>query len=38
MGLSNHTVDWYVSSLQEKLGARNRQNLIAMAFRLGLVK
>ena len=37
LGLSNHTVDWYVSSLQEKLKARNRQNLIALAFRLGLV-
>ncbi|WP_052699716.1 helix-turn-helix transcriptional regulator [Martelella endophytica] len=37
LGLSNHTVDWYVSGLQEKLRARNRQNLIALAFRLGLV-
>ncbi|TNB49860.1 hypothetical protein FF124_02550 [Martelella lutilitoris] len=37
IGLTNHTVNWYVSGLQRKLGARNRQNLVALAFRLGLV-
>nr|WP_246739656.1 LuxR family transcriptional regulator [Martelella sp. HB161492] len=37
IGISNHTVDWYVNGLQEKLGARNRQNLIASAFRIGLI-
>ncbi len=37
IGLTNHTVNWYVSGLQQKLGARNRQNLVALAFRLGLV-
>lgn len=37
IGLSNHTVDWYVTGLQEKFGARNRQNLIALAFRSGVI-
>ncbi|TPW28474.1 LuxR family transcriptional regulator [Martelella alba] len=37
IGISNHTVDWYVNGLQEKLDARNRQNLIASAFRIGLI-
>ncbi|WP_319518425.1 helix-turn-helix transcriptional regulator [uncultured Martelella sp.] len=37
IGLTNHTVNWYVSGLQQKLHARNRQNLVALAFRLGLI-
>ncbi|WP_180899432.1 helix-turn-helix transcriptional regulator [Martelella soudanensis] len=36
--ISHHTVDWYVNNLQGKLGARNRQNLVALAFRHGLVR
>jgi LuxR family transcriptional regulator len=35
--ISNHTVDWYINGLQEKLKARNRQHVVALAFRLGLV-
>lgn len=37
LGISNHTVDWYMNGIQEKLGARNRHHAIAIAFRLGLV-
>ena len=37
LGISSHTVDWYMNGLQEKLGARNRHHAIAIAFRLGLV-
>ncbi|MGV0817004.1 LuxR C-terminal-related transcriptional regulator [Martelella sp. AMO21009] len=36
--ISHYTVDWYVNNLQGKLGARNRQNLVALAFRHGLVR
>jgi LuxR family transcriptional regulator len=35
--ISNHTVDWYINGLQEKLNAKNRQHVVAIAFRLGLV-
>lgn len=35
--ISSHTVDWYINGLQEKLKARNRQHVVALAFRLGLV-
>ena len=37
LGISNHTVDWYMNGIQEKLGARNRHHAVAIAFRLGLV-
>ena len=37
LDISNHTVDWYINGLQEKLKARNRQHVVASAFRLGLV-
>ena len=37
LGISNHTVDWYMNGIQEKLDARNRHHAIAIAFRLGLV-
>jgi LuxR family transcriptional regulator, quorum-sensing system regulator SdiA len=37
LGISSHTVDWYMNGIQEKLGARNRHHAIAIAFRLGLV-
>jgi LuxR family transcriptional regulator, quorum-sensing system regulator SdiA len=37
LNLSNHTVDWYMNGLQEKLQARNRQHAVALAFRQGLV-
>ena len=35
--ISNHTVDWYINGLQEKLKAKNRQHVVALSFRLGLV-
>lgn len=35
--ISNHTVDWYINVIQEKFNARNRQHVIAMSFRAGLV-
>ncbi|WP_337184139.1 LuxR family transcriptional regulator [Shinella sp.] len=37
LGISSHTVDWYMNGIQEKLGARNRHHAIAIAFKLGLV-
>ncbi len=37
LGLSPHTIDWYMNGLQDKLRARNRHHAIAVAFRLGLV-
>ena len=37
MEISNHTVDWYMNSLQEKLDARNRQHAVAIALRTGLI-
>lgn len=35
--ISNHTVDWYMNGIQDKLGARNRQHAVAIAFRQGLI-
>ncbi|MCM2476633.1 LuxR family transcriptional regulator [Rhizobium sp. CG5] len=35
--ISNHTVDWYVNGIQDKLNAKNRQHVVALAFRLGLI-
>ncbi|MCY6383510.1 LuxR family transcriptional regulator [Hoeflea prorocentri] len=35
--LSNHTVDWYMNALQQKLKAKNRQHAVAIGFRLGLL-
>ncbi|MGN7295049.1 LuxR family transcriptional regulator [Rhizobium sp. SAFR-030] len=35
--ISSHTVDWYINVIQEKFHARNRQHVIATAFRLGLM-
>lgn len=37
MEISNHTVDWYMNGLQEKLNARNRQHAVAIALRTGLI-
>ncbi len=37
LGISSHTVDWYINGLHEKLNAKNRQHLIALAFRLALI-
>lgn len=35
--ISSHTVDWYINVIQEKFNAKNRQHVIATAFRFGLV-
>lgn len=35
--ISNHTVDWYMNNIQEKLGARNRQHTVALAFKAGFI-
>lgn len=35
--ISNHTVDWYINGLQDKMKAKNRQHVVALAFRRGLV-
>jgi LuxR family transcriptional regulator len=37
LGLSAHTVDWYMNGIQEKLHAKNRHHVVAIAFRLGLI-
>ncbi|MCY1665551.1 helix-turn-helix transcriptional regulator [Rhizobium sp. SL86] len=37
LSISNHTVDWYINVIQEKFNAKNRQHVIAIAFRLGLI-
>lgn len=37
LSISPHTVDWYMSGLQTKLGARNRQHAVAIAFRSGML-
>ncbi|KQV20523.1 LuxR family transcriptional regulator [Rhizobium sp. Root1203] len=35
--ISNHTVDWYMNGLQDKLKSKNRQHAVAVAFRHGLI-
>lgn len=35
--ISNHTVDWYMNGIQDKLKAKNRQHIVALAFRYGLI-
>ena len=37
LGLSTHTVDWYMNGIQNKLAARNRHHAVAIAFRRGLI-
>jgi LuxR family transcriptional regulator len=37
LSISRHTVDWYMSVIQTKLGARNRQHAVAIAFRNGMI-
>jgi LuxR family transcriptional regulator len=37
LNISNHTVDWYMNGLQDKLKAKNRQQAVALAFRHGLI-
>lgn len=35
--ISSHTVDWYIHGLQEKMSAKNRQHVVALALRKGFV-
>ncbi|HEV7435278.1 MAG TPA: LuxR family transcriptional regulator [Pseudorhizobium sp.] len=37
LGISSHTVDWYINGLQEKMKAKNRLHVVAIALRRGLV-
>lgn len=37
LNISNHTVDWYMNGIQQKLKAKNRHHAVAIAFRLGLI-
>ncbi|HVK92673.1 MAG TPA: LuxR family transcriptional regulator [Mycoplana sp.] len=37
LSISNHTVDWYMNGIQEKLQAKNRHHAVALSFRLGLI-
>ncbi|MGF0539499.1 LuxR family transcriptional regulator [Agrobacterium sp. ES01] len=37
LSISSHTVDWYMNGMQDKLNAKNRQQVVAIAFRLGLI-
>lgn len=37
LGLSAHTVDWYMNGIQNKLDAKNRHHAVAIAFRRGLI-
>ena len=37
LGLSTHTVDWYMNGIQNKLDAKNRHHAVAIAFRRGLI-
>lgn len=37
LNISNHTVDWYMNGIQDKLDAKNRQHVVALAFRHGLI-
>jgi LuxR family transcriptional regulator len=37
LDISNHTVDWYMNSIQDKFNAKNRQHIVAIAFRNGLI-
>jgi len=37
LGLSAHTVDWYMNGIQNKLEARNRHHAVAIAFRRGFI-
>lgn len=37
MSIAPNTVDWHIGQLNERLGARNRQHLMVLAMRMGLV-
>lgn len=35
--ISSHTVDWYINGIQRRFDAKNRQHVVALAFRYGLI-
>jgi LuxR family transcriptional regulator len=37
LSISSHTVDWYINGIQRKLDARNRQHVVAIALRHGII-
>ncbi|MGV1753786.1 autoinducer binding domain-containing protein [Agrobacterium sp. CG674] len=37
LSISSHTVDWYINGIQRKLDARNRQHVVALALRHGII-
>lgn len=37
MDITVHTVNWHIGELTKRLGARNRQHVVALAFRSGLI-
>jgi len=37
LGITSHTVDWYMNGIQAKLQAKNRPHAVSLAFRLGLL-
>ncbi len=37
LSISSHTVDWYINGIQRKLEARNRQHVVALALRHGVI-
>lgn len=37
LSISNHTVDWYINGIQRKFEAKNRQHVVALALRHGII-
>lgn len=37
LSISSHTVDWYINGIQRKFDARNRQHVVALALRHGII-
>ncbi len=37
LAISSHTVDWYINGIQRKFDARNRQHVVALALRHGII-
>jgi LuxR family transcriptional regulator len=35
--ISSHTVDWYIHGMQDKMKAKNRQHVVALALRKGFI-
>ncbi|GAK71378.1 helix-turn-helix transcriptional regulator [Agrobacterium rubi] len=37
LSISSHTADWYINGIQRKLDAKNRQHVVALALRHGII-